>query len=323
LTKTRLDILAFPAGIMDEGLPPRIPFLPDKILPHDGGCVVTGMEGELLWLDQTLNPMGEVSVPHPMRIHHATVTDGALHAMWLDRELLLAFMGSLPLGSQENGTTRANLRTAINTPINHHPAGNRWSHSLDAEPMALAGKGDVLVFELYRRGLYSISTNAEERWRMPSPTWQYSKRRPRNEETVALHHLEKDFIIVSRGGHVQRRSTDSGQLLEEYVLEGVEGPVEHHYRHGTHELVATAHGEVYWLQAGNVHQRVLLSGPIQHAAWDDQLPGWRIAGWREEVVLGATVSDRKPTREIPIHIHVNGERPLVLFNDGTWASSQF
>jgi len=308
---------------MDDGLPPRIPFLPDKILHHETGCVVTGMEGELLWLDRRLYPIGEVTIPHPMRIHHATVTKNALHAMWLDRELLLAFMGSLPVGSQENGASRANLRTAINTPISHHPAGNLWSHSLDAEPMALAGNGDVLVFELYRRGLYCISTNAEERWRMASPTWQYSSRRPRNEETVALHLLEKDFIIVSKGGHVQRRSTDSGQLKEEYVLEGVEGPVEHHYRHERHELVATASGVVYWMQGGSVYQRVLLSGPIQHATWDDQLPGWRIAGWREEVVLGTNICDRKPTREIPIHIHADGERVLLMFNDGTWANSSF
>ena len=323
LPKTRLDILPTSPLGMDEGLPPRIPFLPDKVLHHPAGCVVTGMEGELLWLDLSLHPVGDVSVPIPMRVHQATVNDQAFQGMWLDRELLLAFMASLPLDSQTNGVRRADLRTSINTTTSHHPAGNLWSHSLDAEPMALAGQGQILVFELYRRGLYSISTNAEERWRMASPTWQYSKRRPRNEETVALHIVNDEIFMTSKGGHVQRRSLETGQLLEEFVLSGVEGPVEHHYRNGVNELVATARGDVFWLKSGEIMHHVRLSGPVQFAVWDERFRGWRIAGWREEAWLGPHLCDRRETREIPIHIHPIGNGALLLFNDGSWENSAF
>jgi len=323
LPKTRLELLPTPASIMDEGLPPSIPFLPDNVLHHDGGCVITGMEGELLWLDRTMQPLAEPTVPLPMRVHHATVSNNAFHAMWLDRELLLAFMASLPLGSSLNGTNRADLRTSMNTPVTHHPAGNIWSHMLDAEPMALASSGELLVFELYRRGLYCITTQAEERWRMASPTWQYSKRRPRNEETIALHIADDQVFITSKGGHVQRRSLETGQLKEEYVLNGVEGPLEHHFRHGAHELATTSTGEVVWLQNGSVSQHVQLSGPVQHAAWDERLQGWRIAGWREEACLRPGFCERKETREIPVHIHPEDSGALLLFNDGSWANSGF
>ena len=308
---------------MDEGLPPNIPFLPDLIVHHDHGVLITGMEGELLWLDSDLNPTSEVSVPHPMRLRQAAIHDGQLYGTWLDRELLLAYMASIPVGSSENGPMRAELRTSINTPVTYHPAGNRWSHALDAEPMALAVDDDVLVFVLYRRGLYSISSDTDENWRMPSPTWQYAKKRPRNEETVAVQIVGNDIFLMSRGGRVQRRALLTGAILEEYILSEIEGPIERVFHKGDHLLVSTTDGMVVWYHRQQPVRKLVLSGPVQGASWDVDADGWRIAGWREEIMLNAERCERAATREIPVHIEPIDGGAFVLFNDGTWGNSAF
>jgi len=321
MTETRFDIEASGQQTMDEGLPAAIPFLPDKVVHHQSGVLISGMDGELVWLDSEFKPITEVKVPFPMRIHQASVSDGHLFATWLDRELLLANMAAIPVNHIASGTSRAELRTSIGVSVPHHPAGNSWSHSLDAEPLALASEKKAIVFVLYRRGLYSISTNAEERWRMPSPEWSYPKKRPRNDEVVALHIEGDAFLITSRGGRAQRRSLETGLLLEEFILEKIEAPVEHHFKSGIHDLICSTNGEVTWLENQQVVHQIKLSGPVQHASWDARINGWRIAGWREECLVAKDRVERNETREIPVHIHPVGTGALLLFNDGQWGNS--
>ena len=308
---------------MDEGLPPRIPFLPDLVVHHEDGVLVTGMEGEILWLDGDMHPLTEVKCPHPMRLRQVSIADGQLFATWLDRELLLACMGSMPVGTAEEGKKRSEIRTSIGTRTTHYPAGTSWAHALDAEPMALASNGESIVFDLYNRGMYKIGTNAVERWRMPPPEWGYPKKRPRNEEMIALHLDEETYWITSKGGRVQRRSLETGQRLEEFLLKGVEAPIEHHFKHEGHHLACSATGTVTWIHNEEVVQQVQLSGPVQAAMWDTDFVGWRIAGWREEVVLSERMVDRRATRELPVHVCPFKGGGLVLFNDGSWETSPF
>jgi len=308
---------------MEEEVPRNIPFLPDLIVHHEGGTLVTGMEGEILWLDTDMKPMTEVVCPHPMRLRQASIANGQLYATWLDRELLLACMGAMPVGAAEKGKTRAEVRTSIGTRTTHYPAGTTWAHALDAEPMALVSDGDSVVFDLYNRGMYKIGTSAEERWRVGPPEWSYPKKRPRNEEMVALHLEDETYTITSRGGRVQRRSLESGALKEEFLLNDVESPLEHHFRHGNQHLVCSATGTVYWLEDQEIKQQVQLSGPVQSAMWDAERQGWRIAGWREEAILAPDLIDRRATRELPVHVCAFKGGALVLFNDGSWERSPY
>lgn len=323
MTQTSIHIHAPSSLAMDEGLPPAIPFLPDLIVEHDDGALITGMDGEVLWLDRQMKPVTEVAVPHPMRLRQAVISEGQLLATWLDRELLLACMGAMPVGTAENGKQRSELRTSIGTRTTHYPAGTTWAHALDAEPMAMGGQGDVLVFDLYRRGIYNISTNAQENWRMPPAEWGYPKKRPRNQETIALHVNKENYTLTSRGGRIQRRSLETGHVIEEHLIDGVEAPIEHHFNHEHEDLLCSSTGTVTWHHNGELVQQVKLSGPVQGASWDAELKGWRIAGWREEVIISSTHLERRATRELPIHIHPVHGGALVLFNDGTWESSPF
>ena len=93
---------------MDEGLPKAIPFLPDVVVEHNEGVLVSGMDGEMLWLDSTLEATGSVNTPYPMRIRHASISHGHLYATWLDRELMYACMASIPVGSELNGNSGQN-----------------------------------------------------------------------------------------------------------------------------------------------------------------------------------------------------------------------
>ena len=113
---------------------------------------------------------------------------------------------------------------------------------------------------------------------------------------------QQRVLVTSRGGRVQRRTLDTGQLLEEHLFEGVEAPLEHHFKHGEHDLLCTTDGMVTWLANMAVVQQAQLSGPVQDATWDEQLNGWRVAGWREEVVVSPTILDRRATDELPVHI---------------------
>ena len=323
VTQTRIDIEATRNQFMDEGLPPSIPFLPDNLVHHEEGALVTGMDGEMQWLDAAMHPVSPVSTPHPMRVRQGVITDGHLIATWLDRELMLACMGAIPVGTAENGEQRSELRTSIGSRTIHYPAGHAWAHALDAEPMALATNGDIVVFDLYRRGLYGIGINADEHWRMPPPTWSYPKRRPRNEETVAVHVVGEECWVTSRGGRVQRRSLNDGQLLEEHILPQAEAPVEHHFKHHAHDLLCSTEGTITWMYNMEPIKQVRLSGPIQSAIYDTKAEGWRIAGWREEVVITRLKEQRRPTEELPVHVVPMGSGALVLYNDGSWENSPF
>ena len=66
-----------------------------------------------------------------------------------------------------------------------------------------------------------------------------------------------------------------------------------------------------------------LSGPVQSAVFDSSAGGWRIAGWREEVVIHREGEDRRSTNELPVHIVPMGAGALVLYNDGSWENSPF
>ncbi|MBL6747963.1 MAG: hypothetical protein ISP85_03155 [Candidatus Poseidonia sp.] len=309
---------------MDEGLPATIPFLPRSLLSHDNGHLVIGMDGEFLRLDDHYRAIGEAATPFPMRVSHAVHFGNVLFATWIDGELMLARMGSMNLDkAPEDGAKRAELRTSNELASQYHPKGNRWSHVLNAEPLALAASESALVFNLWKRGLYALDHDAKELWRQQVPTWNYTKRRPRNEEILAIHIHGDELTITSRGGRAQRRSLSNGELLEEYILNGPEGPLEHHFRHENQHLICSTQGELCWLDDTTIVQRIQLNGPVQGAIWDPFIHGWRLAGWREEVIISHRKTEQHAWEEIPIHIQPVKGGAMILFNNGTWLNSHF
>ena len=101
-----------------------------------------------------------------MSIQHAIVVGDVLIATWIDRELLLARMGCLPLNRPfRDGVERGDLRVSRNLEHAILPEGATWAHVLDAEPLALGSMDDGFVFVLWNRGctvLMSLEWNAGE-----------------------------------------------------------------------------------------------------------------------------------------------------------------
>ena len=282
------------------------------------------MDGEFLRLDDEYQIIEDAATPFPMRVSHAVHVGDYLFATWIDGELMLARMGSMNLNkAPEEGPKRAELRTSNGNASQYHPKGNRWSHVLNAEPLALAANESALVFNLWKRGLYALDHDANELWRQQVPEWNYTKRRPRNEEILAIHLHEDELTITSRGGRAQRRSLSTGEVLEEYILNGPEAPLEHHFRHENQHLICSTQGELCWLEDNTVVQRIQLKGPVQGAIWDSYVRGWRLAGWREEVIISNQKIEQHACQEIPVHIQPVKGGAMILFNNGTWLNSRF
>ena len=309
---------------MEEGLPPAVPFLPHRLIKMNSHHLVIGTEGELLLLGEGLAPLQPSATPFPMRISHAAVHDDVLLATWIDGELMKARMAAIDLHAPvENGVARAVLRTHNNPVQPLHPAGASWSHVLDAEPLALAANDGVVVFALWRRGLYAISQDATEQWRQPEAEWSYTKARPRATEIVAIHLEPSTFTLTSRGGRIQRRLLDTGELVEEFIPDGPEAPIEHHFREGEHHLMVSTTGAMHWLYGDRLIAKVQSGGAVQSATWDEQWQGWRVAGWREEILISTERTERHAWDEIPVALLPVTNGALVLFNDGSWANSPF
>ena len=98
----------------------------------------------------------------------AVKVDDCLIATWIDRELLLARMGCLPLdGPFKEGVERGDLRTARGLEDAILPEGAIWAHVLDAEPFAMTTMDDGFVFVLWNRGIYAFDKTGVEKWRHP------------------------------------------------------------------------------------------------------------------------------------------------------------
>lgn len=131
---------------------------PWRLLQFPDGEISIDVEGEI-----SIN--GDSAKPFPCEVTHAELCDSGLVATWVDHELRMARMALLPLDKKpENGISRSDLRISSG---NVKVAGSIWSHSLDAEPIALASNGERIVFALYTRGIYCITNDSVEIWRQP------------------------------------------------------------------------------------------------------------------------------------------------------------
>ncbi|DAC48001.1 MAG TPA: hypothetical protein D7H93_00055, partial [Candidatus Poseidoniales archaeon] len=66
-----------------------------------------------------------------------------------------------------------------------------------------------------------------------------------------------------------------------------------------------------------------LQGPIQHAFWNEDEKAWRVAGWREELLLSTQGVERIHMEEIPVHIMWKDQGAILLLNNGNWIDSAF
>jgi hypothetical protein len=297
----------------------QLPFRAIKILetPEVEGvhAIAIGVDGELCRLDEDWKPIEQHAKPFPMSIQHAVVVNDVLIATWIDRELLLARMGCMPLDKPFlDGVERGDLRIARQIEHAHLPEGSLWAHVLDAEPLALTAMDDGFAFVLWNRGVYGFDTNGVERWRAPPPEWPESSHLPMSQETVTLHQTETTIEVWSRAGGCLRLSKSNGTQIGTGHFE-LEGGLADVYGNGSQRLLALSDGRCYLYKGGQCVADISTKGPIQHAMNIDEST-WIISGWREEIVLNETGVKVVQQNEVVMQHLLKEEQLWLLTNDG-------
>ena len=308
---------------MTGTLPPVVPFHALSIVPHSEGYLAVGIDGEFQQLDAHLAPIDDVRKPFPMGVRHTCMTNDVMVATWIDHELLMARMAAYDCRQPvKNGPERGDLRTRRNIDAALHPVGSLWSHVLDAEPLALCGHENGFAFVLYNKGIYAMGKDAGEHWRVELPTWAELKKLPRANDIVSITHRKGQLKVWSRGGGTQSYDDASGDLIATSVFH-YDAVLQQVYANGQHELLVYDEGSIVWLDDGTTIVEGKLQGPVQHAFWIEDEKAWRVAGWREELLLSTQGVERIHMEEIPVHIMWKDQGAILLLNNGNWIESAF
>lgn len=297
----------------------EIGFAPSKVLNWKEKIVVLGVDGEISILNSTLEIIQPKVTPFPCKITHACIVDDQLIATWLDYDILIGRMASLPLTQpMADGPLKSEVRkSTTSTPIDLHPHGNSWSHPLNADVLGMVQIDDSIVFALWKRGLYKLRTDAAEEWRAPLPTWPLLEKIPQGNQLVSMHETPNAILVVSKGGGFAEISKDDGSVLQvNTLIENVS--ISQHYYHLGQHLSITSNNEVLWTdESGNLVNSHQLSGPVQSAQWNDQNSGWDVAGWREvlELTTNQVISQR--FQDICTFVWRNDVQDYVIMNDGS------
>ncbi|MAR46497.1 MAG: hypothetical protein CMA41_01660 [Euryarchaeota archaeon] len=250
-----------------------------------------------------------------MSIQQAIVVHDVLIATWIDRELLLARMGCLPLDQPfKEGVERGDLRTTRYIEQAILPEGVIWAHVLDAEPLAMTTMDDGFAFVLWNRGVYGFDVTGVERWRAPPPEWPELSHLPMSQETVALYETNSTMEVWSRAGGCLRLSKADGSRIGNAHFE-LEGALSSVFGTETQRILMLTDGRCYQYKSGSRVADIATKGPIQHAIFFDDST-WILSGWREEISLDETGVTVQKQSEVVVQHLVKDEQLWLLTNDG-------
>lgn len=305
-------------------LPPPTHMPPAFLLSQQNGKhLLIGVDGELVWLDEELKASGQVCSVFPTPITLATQCGDVMVGTWVDHGMMTARLAALDLTNVfAKGVSREELRRSFPSQRGHslHVSGADWSHSLDAEPMAICSEDDHIAFALWKRGVYCIRTDSSEIWRRENPTWEKLSNLPRGGEVVAMNMVDEGVILWSRGGGWVRFEIGDGEMTESGVLELPE-PLDSVFHHAEGGWLLCA-GEIVArlsdLNANPILAKV--SGAVGDAAWDEEILSWRLTGWREDIQLGDDAVKRTSRPDLGVRLILHEQRWLVLDNRGYWST---
>ena len=275
---------------------------PWRHLQYEGAEIIIDVDGNVTANDITARPF-------PTEITQAAICNSGLVATWVDHELRLARMALIDVNEKlVDGISRSALRISeSNTPV----AGSIWSHTLDAEPIALASNGEHIVFALYTRGVYCIKCDSTELWRQPIIGSEESKL-PGQNSISALTINDEHVVIWTRGGTYRVHSLEDGEMISENSL-GVDCDVENVFCSENRYLISSRDGWAWELVDGQITVARKLRGTIQDALFHEG--EWRIISWREDIILSKPETSKRV--ELGVQLVIEEGKCLVLDNQGT------
>ena len=276
---------------------------PWKLLQYEGGEALIDVDGGI-----TLD--GVRRTPFPSEISHAAICDQGIVATWVEHELRLARMALLSFDEPfQDGMSKAELRLNRNTAM---VKGTTWSHIVDAEPLALTAKDDKIIFALWTRGIYCIDSDDNEIWRLPLFDEEL-KSPPRSHDVTAIHIIDEEVYVWTRGGKYRIIDLSSGKILDEKSL-NIECDLEDVFSFSNKFLLTSKDGWAWEVDGGEITVARRLRGTIQDAVFDGE--DWRIISWREDTMLRG---ESKPRDDLGVQLIKQGETWMVLDNQGQYS----
>ena len=276
---------------------------PWKVLPYSAGHIFVDVDGGITKLGEN-----NVHHPFPTSMTNAVIIDDVLIGTWVDHELRLARMAAIDLNCDfKNGPNRGELRAHGNSSL-HQVAGSLWSHTVESEPLAICANDEMIVFALWKRGIYAIDKDANELWRIANPEFSEISKLPRGDEIVAIT-INDTVNLWTRGGGCAKISCEDGSEVEKDCLEII-GNITQVYLGDVH-LLCTSEGEIWGYDGENVHQIAIIDKPIRDAVFDET---WRFLTWEGDLILEPL--EKKIRQELPVQLLKQGEQWMVIDNQG-------
>lgn len=286
---------------------PNLPFTPRTIHSGESGTIVVGMEGELVLLDsETFAIKSGPARPFPCEITHSVVLNDLFIATWVDFELQIGGMAAIPLAQPlSEGISRKEMRVLHAGEGGYRQiAGSNWSHTLDAEPLAMVAGEKTVCFANHRTGIYCIDGDSSEIWRRNSPQWNPATTIEGGEIVHSMHSARVNpddqnasIIVWSASGEWTALDWQTGEELEgglapkigvlDRVFAGEDGSW----------VLGWSDGSLTYLPTLKGVAEELSGGPLQ----DARLAGdtWYILGWRKDITLkGGEVTTSQTRKDL-------------------------
>jgi len=300
-------------------LPPSLPIRVNKAHEMDDGRIVAiSTDGEIIVISEDLNDYSDPKIPFPAMITNSEVIGNKLIATWLSHEFREARMACLDLDKLEAGISKAELRLSQSTDQSPQVAGADWSRSLNAEPLAICRIPDGVAFVLWKRGIYAITENSIELWRSEHIEW--GEKLPRFDEIISVESDEDKLYIWSKGGGWKILSNIDGIEVSKGKKE-FDWTIKDVFSHGENRLFHLEDNRLLNLVGSELKLECSIKGPIGYACFDTESSSWRIAGWRQELLINDDTQITKENDEILVFTTKRDNHWLNLDNSGSWSHS--
>ena len=299
----------------------KLPFSPQKV--HDcsnNKLLVIDVDGGMTWVTKDLDDFSETKFPFPAPISNSLVCENQFFGFWIDHELLTARFARIDLDdSIENGKSRAELRIGMNSQNNNsHVESAIWSHAMTAELLAMSELDGIICFVLWKRGVYAVSQDSKEIWRVESLTWEEISHLPRSEEIISVNSCEEKFVIWSRGGGWAMVSPENGSIIESGVVDIPQQIDKVFFNSKSGWLLICGNDALMFDDFQKEPTLARFKNPVNHAIWDEEISSWRTTGWRMDAVVGTEIQYNERS-EIGVHIGRYRDEWYVLDNSGNWS----
>ena len=310
---------------------PDTPSPPRFLLKNQNHLVLIDTEGGLCFLHpERYNSLDPIRFPFPGVITNAVLLDPhILVSTWVEREISLARLAALDLREPlRDGPELPDLRMAMEIgQIDYRQVeGALWSHVLDAEPLALCVYEDDIIFCTHHRGLYRITSDADEVWRRKPITWDSLNELPDGDVLVSLISTGDSIWAFSLGGGWAEIDATCGEIRRRGALQFKSSVNQVWCGNDNEWLFGLSHNRMaWWIPSEDQLHMETVQGPIQDAISSEG--NWLITGWREDIVWKkADLSEQHPAPESASRAEIgtrivnrNGEGYWVLDNRGQWS----